>query len=54
VLDDVLDDYVSVEAARSQYGVVIAGTGFDLQVDERATTELRRRRAAAGPGQPLQ
>jgi N-methylhydantoinase B len=41
VLEDVLDDYVSVEAARREYGVVIAGTGFDLRVDERATEELR-------------
>ena len=42
VLADVLDDYVSVEAARSEYGVVIAGTGADLRVDEAATGELRR------------
>src|SRR5207253_10927743 len=26
VLEDVLDDYVSIEAARREYGVVIAGT----------------------------
>ena len=43
VLQDVLDDYVSVEAARRQYGVVITGTGADLSVDEQATAELRRR-----------
>ena len=42
VLADVLDDYVSVEAARREYGVVIAGTGADLRVDEAATGELRR------------
>ncbi|MBI2158158.1 MAG: hydantoinase B/oxoprolinase family protein [Candidatus Rokubacteria bacterium] len=42
VLEDVLDDYVSVEAARREYGVVIAGTGADLRVDEAATGELRR------------
>jgi len=41
VLEDVLDDYVSVEAARSEYGVVIAGTGADLWVDEAATRRLR-------------
>jgi N-methylhydantoinase B len=41
VLDDVLDDYVSMEAARDEYGVVITGTGADLRVDERATTALR-------------
>ena len=37
VLDDVLDDYVSVEAARRDYGVVIVGD----RVDEAATRELR-------------
>ena len=42
VLDDVLDDYVSIEAARAEYGVVITGEGFDLRVDEAATERLRR------------
>jgi N-methylhydantoinase B len=37
VLEDVLDDYVSVEAARREYGVVIAGD----TVDEEATGALR-------------
>jgi N-methylhydantoinase B len=41
VLDDVLDELVSVEAARNEYGVVITGTGADLRVDARATTALR-------------
>jgi N-methylhydantoinase B len=41
VLDDVLDDYVSVAAAREQYGVVIAGTGRHLRIDDAATRELR-------------
>ena len=41
VLDDVLDDYVSVEAAREAYGVVLEGTGDDLRVDEVATSALR-------------
>jgi len=41
VLEDVLDDYVSVEAASGEYGVVIAGTGADLSVDEAATRRLR-------------
>jgi N-methylhydantoinase B len=41
VLDDVLDEYVSIEAARNQYGVVITGEGFDLRLDEAATQELR-------------
>ena len=44
VLEDVLDDYVSVAAARERYGVVIAGTGMDRRVDEAATTALRGRR----------
>jgi hypothetical protein len=54
VLEDVLDDYVSVEAARGEYGVVIAGTGADLWVDEAATRRLRtgmtadRSRGSAG------
>jgi N-methylhydantoinase B len=43
VLDDVLDDYVSIDAARAEYGVVIAGEGFDLRVDEAATATLRAR-----------
>jgi len=41
VLEDVLDDYVSVEAARSRYGVVITGTDLDLRVDAQATAALR-------------
>jgi N-methylhydantoinase B len=41
VLDDVLDDYVSLQAARDEYGVVITGDGFDLRVDESATRALR-------------
>jgi N-methylhydantoinase B len=47
VLDDVLDEYVSIEAARAEYGVVIAGAGFDLRVDEPATAQLRRGRRTA-------
>jgi N-methylhydantoinase B len=43
VLADVLDDYVSVEAARSEYGVALAGTGAGLRVDETATRELRKK-----------
>jgi len=41
VLEDVLDDYVSIEAARTQYGVVITGEGGDVTVDTEATTALR-------------
>jgi len=42
VLEDVLDDYVSVEAARREYGVVIVAQGADLSIDEPATDALRR------------
>src|SRR5205807_8851476 len=42
VLEDVLDDYVSIEAARAQYGVAITGDGADLRVDAAATQALRR------------
>ena len=41
VLEDVLDDYVCLEAARAEYGVVIVGAGAELRVDEQATAELR-------------
>jgi N-methylhydantoinase B len=44
VLEDVLDDYVSIEAARERYGVVITGEGADLHVDEAATGRLRESR----------
>jgi N-methylhydantoinase B len=44
VLDDVLDDYVSIEAARERYGVVINGTGAGLEVDAAATAALRAER----------
>ncbi|MGH9058142.1 MAG: hydantoinase B/oxoprolinase family protein, partial [Acidimicrobiales bacterium] len=44
VLDDVWDEYVSVEGARRDYGVVITGSLEDLTlgVDAEATAELRR------------
>src|SRR6185295_11130251 len=43
VLDDVLDEYVSIEAARREYGVVLTGALEDLTlaVDEAATADLR-------------
>jgi N-methylhydantoinase B len=43
VLEDVLDEYVSVEAARRDYGVVLTGSleAFDLAVDRLATDALR-------------
>ena len=50
VLDDVLDEYVTREAAREHYGVVVAGEGLSLRVDERATSALRlARRARRAP-----
>jgi hypothetical protein len=49
VLADVLDDYVSIDAARRDYGVVITGTGADLSVDE-AATRILRAALAADPG----
>jgi len=39
VLEDVLDEKVSIEAARRDYGVVIDPVA--LTVDEQATTKLR-------------
>jgi len=46
VLDDVLDEYVSVEGAARDYGVVLTGSLDDLTlaVDEIATKELRESR----------
>jgi N-methylhydantoinase B len=55
VLDDVLDDYVSIEAARREYGVVITGAGADLSVDESATRRLRTTQSQSelpGPSRP--
>jgi len=51
VLDDVLDEYVSVEAARRDYGVVLTGSLDDLTIaiDRKATARLRdQMRAKAG------
>ena len=44
VLDDVLDEYVSVEGAARDYGVVLTGSLADLTlaVDDAATAERRR------------
>jgi len=48
VREDVLDEYVSVEAARERYGVVLTGSveDFDLAVDVGATRALREGLAA--------
>ena len=52
VLDDVLDEYVSVEGARRDYGVVLTGSleELTLEVDE-AATEARRAEIRAGRAQ---
>jgi N-methylhydantoinase B len=49
VREDVLDEYISPEAARERYGVVLRGSAeaYDLAVDEAATRALRRELAAA-------
>jgi N-methylhydantoinase B len=49
VRDDVLDEYVSVEAARERYGVVLRGSvaDGDLAVDVAATRALRAQLGAA-------
>jgi N-methylhydantoinase B len=46
VLDDVWDEYVSVDAARDEYGVVVTGSleAMTLAVDEDATRQLRAQR----------
>ncbi len=46
VLDDVLDEYVSFEAATRDYGVVLGGSleEYDLEVDVAATARLREER----------
>jgi len=49
VCEDVLDEYVSEEAARTHYGVVVRGSleALDLAVDPEATRALRAQLAAA-------
>ena len=51
VLSDVLDEYVSIDGARRDYGVVIEGSleELTLAVDEEATFELRASMRAATP-----
>ncbi len=56
VLDDVLDEYVSVEGARRDYGVVLTGSldELTLEIDHQATAalreEMRSRRAEKRAG----
>jgi N-methylhydantoinase B len=54
VLDDVLDEYVSVEGAARDYGVVLRGSlaELTLEVDETATAELRAARRVEVSGEP--
>jgi N-methylhydantoinase B len=47
VRDDVLDEYVSHEAARRDYGVVLVGDEDELEVDWDATERLRAERSRA-------
>ncbi len=49
VLADVLDQKVSADFARSQFGVVLDARS--MTVDEAATSKLRRENAAARPGE---
>ena len=48
VRDDVLDEFVSIEAAERDYGVVFTGglDEYDLAVDAEATRRLRAERRA--------
>jgi N-methylhydantoinase B len=48
VKQDVLDEYVSIEAARERYGVVLTGTpeACNVEVDRAATRKLRQELAA--------
>ena len=52
VLDDVLDEYVSIEGARDDYGVVLTGSleELDLVIDSEATAALRKHLAAERAG----
>ena len=49
VLDDVLDEYVSVQGAERDYGVVLTGSleELTLDIDHAATRELRASRRDA-------
>ena len=53
VLDDVLDEYVSIESAHRDYGVVLTGSleNLDLAIDLPATEGQREQmKAAQDPG----
>jgi len=46
VIDDVLDELVSMEGARRDYGVAVNGSGDDLAIDWTETERLRKARLA--------
>ncbi len=48
VREDVLDEYVSIESARNDYGVVLSGSieNCDIEIDVEATAALRANMAA--------
>ncbi|AXQ30698.1 hydantoinase B/oxoprolinase family protein [Solimonas sp. K1W22B-7] len=54
VKEDVLDEKVSLAAARDRYGVILTGTleNYDLAVDVAATAAARRKLQAARAAQP--
>ena len=56
VLDDVLDEYVSVEAAERDYGVVLRGSleKLTLRIDGKATEAMRKERREASETAPAQ
>jgi N-methylhydantoinase B len=53
VLDDVLDEYVSIEGAARDYGVVLTGSVEELTVaiDAEATAALREKMRASVAGE---
>ena len=48
-----LDEYISIEAARERYAVVVTGTveDCDIDIDVGKTKDLRRQRLAAESGE---
>ena len=52
VKEDVLDEYVSIDAARERYGVVLTGSieNWDLEIDSEKTEDLRRQQLAENIG----
>ena len=52
VKEDVLDEYVSIDAARERYSVVLTGSieNWDLEIDSEKTEDLRRQQLAENIG----